>query len=214
MTIQQHHILQINASSRYQESITRKITQLITAKLTAKLTEKSLDTPNASNDSQATEKVIYRDVTKGLPFIDEAWIEANFTAPEDRSSTHQATLALSNELVAELQQAEHIVIGAPIYNFSVPASLKAWIDLIARARLTFEYTAQGPKGLLKHKKAYVVLASGGVPIGSEMDFASKYLTHVLAFIGITDTVIIDSSTINVNAESSELDRQLAQAVHN
>src|SRR5690606_6043276 len=77
-----------------------------------------------------------------------------------------------------------------IYNFSIPASLKAWIDQVARARRTFRYTEAGPEGLLKGKRAYIVFASGGVPLGSEVDFASAYLRHILGFIGISDVEFI------------------------
>ena len=83
-----------------------------------------------------------------------------------------------------------MVIGSPIYNFGVPAALKAWIDMIARARKTFHYTDNGPEGLLTGKKAYVLMASGGTEVGSEIDFASGYLRHVLGFIGIDDVTII------------------------
>ena len=78
--------------------------------------------------------------------------------------------------------------------------LKAWVDLVARARLTFRYTENGPEGLLENKTAYLVMASGGVPIGSEMDLATKYLVQVLGFIGITDVKIIDATAIEADSE--------------
>jgi len=115
-------------------------------------------------------------------------------------------------LVEELKAADTIVIGAPIYNFNIPAALKAWIDLIARARLTFKYGENGPVGLLKNKKAYIVMASGGVPIGSAMDFASGYLQHVLAFVGITDVTIIDASQFDLDKEPNEIAQQLTELV--
>ena len=86
--------------------------------------------------------------------------------------------------------ADILVISSPIYNFSVTANLKAWIDNICRARLTFKYTEHGPKGLLQNKKAYVVLASGGTGVGSDIDFAGRYLKQVLNFLNITDVEII------------------------
>src|SRR3546814_1403365 len=91
-------------------------------------------------------------------------------------------LSGADELIAELEAADTIVITAPIYNFAIPASLKAWVDLIARARRTFRYTEAGPEGLLKGKRAFIVFASGGVPLGSEVDFASGYLKHILGFV--------------------------------
>ena len=91
----------------------------------------------------------------------------------------------------ELVAADVVVIGTPIYNFSIPASLKAWVDMVARARKTFRYTENGPVGLLSDKKAYIVVASGGVKVGSPADFATPYLRHALSFVGITD-VDVDS----------------------
>ena len=163
-------ILEINAAAHYDGSISRKL---------------AADLSNALADRFGNADVKRRDLAKGLPFIDEEWVTANSTPEEERSEHHRKILAYSDELVAELQDADVLVIGAPIYNFSVPAVLKAWIDMVARARLTFRYTETGPKGLLTGKKAYVVVPSGGVPVGSEMDFATPYLRHVLAFIGIT-----------------------------
>ncbi len=178
----QANVLKINASGRYQGSVTRQLTELLA---------------DHFSRQQDTDNLIDRDLAKGLPFIDEQWIGANFTAEEDRNDEHKAALALSDNLVSELQDAQHIVIGVPMYNFNMPAVLKAWIDLIARARLTFQYTENGPEGLLKDKKVYLVLASGGVPIGSEMDFASNYLKHVLAFVGLTDVTIIDAAKVDL-----------------
>jgi FMN-dependent NADH-azoreductase len=100
--------------------------------------------------------------------------------------------SISRQLTADLVlvAADVLVIGAPIYNFSVPATFKAWVDMIARARLTFEYTENGPRGLLENKKAYVVVPSGGVPVGSPVDFATPYIRHALSFIGIIDVEFI------------------------
>jgi FMN-dependent NADH-azoreductase len=148
------------------------------------------DLVNALEDRFGSADIKRRDLAKGLPFIDEEWVTANTTPEEERSEHHRRTLAHSDELVAELQDADVLVIGAPIYNFSVPAVLKAWIDMVARARLTFRYTETGPEGLLTGKKAYVIVPSGGVPVGSEVDFATPYLRHALAFIGITDVEFV------------------------
>lgn len=186
--MKQQTILQINSNGRFKGSITRQLSNLLVQQLKAKHTELNL---------------INRELATGLPFIDEQWIGANFTAPEKRNHSHKEILSFSDELVNELKQSKYIVIAAPIYNFSIPAVLKAWIDLVARTALTFRYTNNGPEGLLENKKAFIVIASGGVPIGSEMDFASTYLKQVLAFIGITDTTIIDASTINLSEEKNQ-----------
>ena len=168
-------ILEINTAARYEGSVSRDLVA---------------DLVNALEDRFGSADIKRRDLAKGLPFIDEEWVTANTTPEEERSEHHRRTLAHSDELVAELQDADVLVIGAPIYNFSVPAVLKAWIDMVARARLTFRYTETGPEGLLTGKKAYVIVPSGGVPVGSEVDFATPYLRHALAFIGITDVEFV------------------------
>lgn len=147
-----------------------------------------------------------RDVAAGLPFVNEQWVNANFTDPAERSVAQQQTLAQSDQLVKELQAARQLVIGVPVYNFTIPATLKAWIDLVARARETFRYTANVPEGLLKIDKAYLVAASGGVPIGSDMDFATGYLRQVLGFLGINDVTVIDA---NQWLKQNDRQRQLA-----
>jgi len=148
-----------------------------------------------------------RDLATGLPFVDEQWIGANFTPAEQRDDAQKAILGLSDTLVEELQQAEYIVIGAPIYNFSIPAVLKAWIDMIARVGLTFRYTENGAEGLLNDKKVYLVIASGGVPIGSDMEFSSHYLKHVFGFMGISEVTVIDASKFDL-ANVGDVSKQL------
>ncbi len=130
--------------------------------------------------------------------MNEAWVGANFTDPGARSDTQAAELAASDVLVAELEAADVIVIGAPIYNFNIPAVLKAWIDKVVRARVTFRYGENGSEGLLKDKKAYVVMASGGVPMGSAMDFALPYLRYILGFVGIHDVEFISAAEVKDN----------------
>jgi len=181
-------ILQINASARKTGSVTRELTEV----LITRLLDKAFDT-----------KVISRDVSQGLPFLDEDWVGATFTDPAERSAEQRMKLALSDTLVGELKAADTIVIGTPIYNFAVPAALKAWIDLVARARETFQYTENGPVGLLEGKKAYVVVASGGTKVGSEIDFASSYLKHVLGFVGITDVTVVAADQLMMDPGNRE-----------
>jgi len=94
-----------------------------------------------------------------------------------------------------LQAADTIVIAAPVYNFGPPATLKAWADLVARAGTTFQYTANGPEGLLTGKKAYLAIATGGTPVGADFDFMSRWLTFFLGFLGITDVAIVAADGI-------------------
>jgi FMN-dependent NADH-azoreductase len=176
-------LLHIDASARTEGSTTRSLSASVVERLTPTRTTR-------------------RDLASPLPLIDEAWVGANFTPADQRDAVQQDILALSDQLVQELVEADTIVIGAPVYNFSVPASLKAWIDLVARAGLTFSYTETGPKGLLEGKRAIVVLASGGTPIGSEVDFASGYITHVLGFLGITDVQVIAADSMAVDPDAA------------
>jgi len=134
--------------------------------------------------------VTVRDLDERLPQLDIAWIEANTTPINDRTEDQRKTLTLSDTLIAEIEAADTLIIGVALYNFSIPASLKLWIDLVCRARKTFAYSEDGPKGLMTGKKAIVCFASGGTPFGSDIDFASGYIRHVLEFIGITDITFI------------------------
>jgi FMN-dependent NADH-azoreductase len=193
-------ILEVQASARSAGSISRDLTGDLIAAL---------------EDRHGESELTRRDLAHGLPFIDEAWVGANFTPEEERTSTHRQILSRSDDLVAELQEADVIVIGAPLYNFSIPAVLKAWVDMIARAGLTFYYTENGPVGLLKDKKVYVLVPSGGVPVGSPMDFATPYLRHALAFVGITDVEFIGAQGADRgNSEALDSARaRIAELIH-
>ncbi|AHM04046.1 FMN-dependent NADH-azoreductase [Roseibacterium elongatum DSM 19469] len=177
-------VLRIDASARREGSVSRDLTDRILARLA----------PEA--------QVTVRDLAHGLPLIDADWVEANFTQAEARTPAQRQTLALSDTLVAELTAADLIVIGLPIYNFGVPAALKAWVDQVARAGVTFRYTEAGPEGLLTGKRAIVAVASGGTEAGSEIDFATGYLRHVLGFIGITEVEVVAADRLMLDADSS------------
>jgi len=147
--------------------------------------------------------LIERDLSKGMEFLDESWVQANLTNPAERNQEQQEALAYSDQLVEEINSADVIVITAPVYNFSIPAALKAWIDMICRAGLTFGYTEGGPQGFLNNRPVYLVMASGGVPFGSPVDFASGYLRHILGFIGIHDVRAVFAEATNANISASE-----------
>lgn len=176
-------VLHIDASARIQDSISRKLTARIVEGLNA-------------------DTVIRRDLTSALPQITEDWINANFTPADDRDAVQRDLLSLSDQLVDEAKAADTLVIGMPIYNFSVPASLKAWIDLMARVGVTFSYSEAGPEGLLTGKRAIVAVASGGTQVGSDIDFATGYLRHVLGFIGITDVQFVSADAMGQDAEAA------------
>lgn len=181
-------ILRVDASAR---SDSTSVSRQLADQIIARATEQH---PDAT--------VIVRDVTNRLPLVDEAWITANFTPPEDRTPEQEKALALSDSLIAELKAADLIVIGVPLYNFGIPASLKAWVDMIIRVGVTFKYTETGPIGFLTGKKAILNFASGGTAIGSEGDFASTHLKFVLNFIGITDIQMINADLGSIDPEGS------------
>ncbi len=143
-----------------------------------------------------------RDLNTDLSFIDSSWIAANFTPSDEREAEQSARLAFSDELIAELQWAEHIVLTTPMYNFGVPATLKAWIDHVCRAGVTFRYGANGAEGLLKGKRVDIVITTGGAPLDSPVDFVSGYLKQVFNFIGIEDITLIGADQMNVDGEAS------------
>merc|ERR1719445_2776439 len=130
-------------------------------------------------------KVIERDVVRNpLPPLDESYVSAIFS--HDPSDAEKERVMLSNELVLELKSVDYLLISTPMYNFSLPASLKLYLDHIARAGLTFHYEDGKPVGHLGHIKGHVIMSSGGVPPGSPMDHVSVYLRQLLGFIGIED----------------------------
>ena len=194
-------ILRVDSSAKIENSESRRLTDRIIDGL--KTNGKSLE-------------VTVRDLNKSLPQVNTAWIEANNTASDDQTDEHKKTLELSNTLVGEIEAADTLIIGVALYNFSITASLKLWIDLVCRARKTFAYVDGSPKGLMTGKKAIICFASGGTPFESNIDFASGYLRHILGFIGITDVTFIsadkhlmdDQSLINANAAVDALTNQL------
>ena len=176
-------ILRIDASARRDGSISRDLTDRIIARF-----------PDAA--------VTTRDLAAGLPLINDIWVGANFTPEAERSDDQRATLTLSDTLIAEVQAADTLIIGLPIYNFGVPATLKAWVDQVARAGVTFRYTENGPEGLLTGKRAIIAVASGGTEAGSEIDFATGYLRHVLGFIGITEVDFVTADRMMLDPEAT------------
>ena len=143
-----------------------------------------------------------RNLNHNPSFIDSSWIGANFTAAQDRSAAQMRALGLSDQLIEELNWADHVVLATPMYNFSIPATLKAWIDQVCRAGVTFRYTENGPEGLLAGKSADIVITTGGAPLGSPVDFVSGYLKQVFAFIGIDDVNIFGADRMNIDAQAS------------
>ncbi|MFC3106387.1 FMN-dependent NADH-azoreductase [Undibacterium arcticum] len=172
-------ILHINSSVRNTGSISRQLTAEFLSKWQA---------------VQPADMIVERDLAANpVPHLTEQMMGAFFTPAEQRSPEQAQTVQLSDDLVAELLSADTIVLGAPMYNFSVSSTLKAWIDHVARAGLTFKYTETGPVGMVQGKKVYIFTSRGGVysqgPAKS-MDFHETYLRAVLGFIGLTDITFI------------------------
>ncbi len=180
------NILRVDASARLNGSISRDLNDKIVARY----------------QSAGPVDVVTRDLTQSLPFLDEEWIGANFTDDAERTPEQREKLAVSNALVSELKEADVVLIGLPIYNFGVPAALKAWVDLVARRGLTFNYTENGPVGLLEGKRAIITVASGGTEAGSDIDFATGYMRHVLKFIGITDVIFVSADRMAIDPETT------------
>ncbi|MCK0142169.1 NAD(P)H-dependent oxidoreductase [Aliiroseovarius sp. F20344] len=168
------HILRVDSSTRSEDSISRKLADDVVAQ-------------------HVGATITTRDLSNGIPHIDAGFSRATFTPPEARSDADKAALAVSDDIVAEVQAADLVVISMPVYNFSIPSTLKAWIDQLARVGVTFHYTENGPVGLLEGKRVIVVSASGGTPVGADYEFASPYLTHVLGFMGLTDVSFIGAA---------------------
>ncbi len=180
-------LLRIDASANSETSSSRRLGDLFVAQL---------------QKDEGPVNEVHRDLNQTPAFIDAEWIGASYTAENERSEQQQTLLLESDGYIKELQRADRILLTVPMYNFGVPATLKAWIDQVCRAGVTFEYTEQGPKGLLQGKRVDIIITTGGVPLGSPVDFVSGYLTQVFNFIGISDVNIIAADGMAIDAEAS------------
>ena len=183
------NILQINASARSEGANSTRVANSVVAQL-------------QSANPSAMLKLRDLAVT-AHPVLDETALGALFTPAEKRTPEQAARVALDDALIAEVQAADAIVLGVPMYNFGVPVQLKNWIDAIARNGVTFSYTATGPKGLLTGKKVYVALARGGRYRGTDADSQVPYLKTVLGFLGMTDVHFIYAEGLNMGPEAAE-----------
>ena len=174
------NILHITSSIRGDESVSNQIGNALVKSLAS------------ASDASVTSRDLSRN---DIPFVDAARFEANLTPTEDRTPEQAALAAIGDTLIAELQTADTIVFSVPVYNFGVPAVVKAWADLVARAGTTFKYTETGPVGLLEGKTVYIAAASGGTPVGSDIDFMSSWLKFFLGFLGIKDVEVIAADGI-------------------
>ncbi|MES2899249.1 MAG: NAD(P)H-dependent oxidoreductase [Pseudomonadota bacterium] len=182
------NILQINSSARSQGSESTRMADAIVARVQA-----------AHSDATLTRRDL---AAQPHPVLDEATLGALFTPAAQRTPEQAARVALDDALIAQVQVADVIVIGAPMYNFGMTVQLKGWFDAIARAGVTFSYGATGPVGHLTGKKVYVTLSRGGVHKGGATDTQVPHLTTMLGFLGMTDVTFVYAEGLNMGPEAA------------
>lgn len=193
------HILNLTSSPRGDNSFSLKLGNAIVEKLLAVQPGSDVSIHNLAQHP--------------LPHLNEAHLNSFFTPVEQRTPEMVAAVRHSDDAIAELQAADTLVIGVPIYNFNLPSTLKSWFDHIARAGITFRYSAQGPEGLVQGKKVYIAISSGGVYSEGAMqayDFIEPYLRFMLGFLGMTDvTVFRVEGVANPEQQQAALDQAIA-----
>ncbi len=184
-------IYQIDSSARKDGSTSRA------------LAKKLLNKIKKPND-----EVIYRDLNDEMVFVTGLTESGMNIDEKDQNENHKKMFELSNQLVKELKESDTIIISAPIYNYGPPATLKAWSDLVARVGETFRFKPNGRReGLLKNKKAYLVITSGGTKLNSKEDFLTPWLKFILNFFGIEEVQVISADQMALNYEKSISDAE-------
>ena len=191
------NVLIIESSARQQDSFSRELTQQFISHW------KTL---------HPADRLTVRDLAVNpVPHLDADLLGGWMKPEAQRNAAEQASLQRSNELTDELLAADALVLAAPMYNFAIPSTLKAWLDHVLRAGLTFKYTDTGPQGLLTGKKAYVLTARGGIYARSTADHQEPYLRQVLAFVGIHDVTFIHAEGMNLGGDFQEKGLNQAKA---
>ena len=180
------HLLQINTSLFAGQGQSSQLAEKFVAEWQAR-----------HADSRVTVRDLARD---GVPHLDATRFSAFTTAAEARSPEQRAVIAYSDALINELKAADVIVLGLPLHNFGVPSQLKAYFDHVARAGVSFRYTANGPEGLIKGKKVYVFATRGGLYAGTPLDTQTNYVRDFLRFIGIEDVEFVYAEGLSISAE--------------
>ena len=181
------HLLVIHSSPNPGRSITRQLTQSYVARWPGTVTTRDL-------------------AADPVPHLGADLLAGLGATPADRGPAQAAAVARADQIIAEVEQADVIALGIPMYNFSVPSTVKAWIDHLLRAGRTFRYTAEGPEGLLSGKKVLLFVARGGIygeGPGKAADFQEPYLRQVLGFIGLTDVTVIAAEGIAYGPDQAE-----------
>lgn len=190
-------VLIIESSARQQDSFSRQLTRQFISQW---------------QSVHPGDQITVRDLALNpVPHLDADMLGGWMKPEEQRSATDKASLQRSNELTDELLAADVLVMAAPMYNFAIPSTLKAWLDHVLRAGTTFKYTETGPQGLLTGKKAYVLTARGGIYAGSPADHQEPYLRQVMAFIGIHDVTFIHAEGMNLGGDFQEKGLNQAKA---
>ncbi len=191
------HVLVIESSARQQGSVSRELTAQFIAQWQA---------------AHPADQVTVRDLAvEQVPHLDINLLGGWMTPADQQTDAEKVALARSNKLTEELLAADVLVLAAPMYNFTIPSTLKSWLDHVLRAGVTFKYTETGPKGLLSGKRAYVLTTRGGIYAGSSMDHQEPYLRQALGFIGIHDVSFIHAEGLNLGGEFLEKGLNQAKA---
>jgi FMN-dependent NADH-azoreductase len=191
------NILLIESSARQQGSVSRQLSEQFIAHWQA---------------AHPSDQVTVRDLAlQPVPHLDSNLLGGWMTPAAQQTADEQAALARSNTLTDELLAADVLVLAAPMYNFAIPSTLKAWLDHVLRAGVTFKYTDTGPQGLLSGKRAVVLTSRGGIYAGSGLDHQEPYLRQALGFIGIHEVSFIHAEGQSMGAEVAEQGLLQAQA---
>jgi len=182
-------ILQINSSARAEGSHSTRLANALVGRLRAALPEATLSVRDLGRTPH--------------PMLDEVALQALFSPAAQRTPEQAARVALDDALIAEIQGADVVVLGVPMYNFGVPAQLKNWIDAISRAQVTFRYTDKGPEGLLTGKKVYVTLTRGGLYRNTPNDTQTPYLQTFLGFLGMSDVQFVYAEGLAMGPEAEQ-----------
>lgn len=190
-------VLIIESSARQQDSVSRQLTREFTQQWQA---------------AHPTDTLALRDLALNpVPHLDADLLGGWMKPEAQRSAAEVQALLRSNELTDELLAADVLVLAAPMYNFTIPSTLKAWLDHVLRAGITFKYTPTGPQGLLSGKRAIVLTARGGIHAGASSDHQEPYLRQVMAFIGIHDVTFIHAEGLNMSGDFHEQGLNQAKA---
>jgi len=190
-------VLIIESSARQQDSVSRQLTQQFISQWQA---------------AHPADQITVRDLAiNPVPHLDSTLLGGWMKPAEQRNEIEQLALERSNQLTDELVEADVLVLAAPMYNFAIPSTLKAWFDHVLRAGVTFKYGETGPQGLLTGKRAYVLTARGGIYAGGSLDHQEPYLRQVLGFVGIHDVTFIHAEGLNMGGDFLEKGLNQAKA---